>query len=719
MNAFYSSIHRLFSFVIRLLTAALFGLLLITNGGGCSSSTDQGNVNNTPQLSIPDFLPNKLIGFVMDNEGELIPFASLGGASTGSVGVTTDAAIPTASGWYEVRAEGYATSYTQASGKINGINVLSTSLTAVDTMAFHSVGGDDTVVTVGDPATPTLEANLTAATFDVDAVIELTVLEPGLLDTAYAPKDTTDDVYINYPFVISAQSVSDGSLLQPASGQVVELTLTDNGDLGDPPRLFWFDADQGMWIEQHDAACARVDANHVSCQLNHFSQHAGASALPPPPYTGGSRYDNAMSAAEKEYAESSKEFANSGEEDVCGIFNDALLDALMELINAALDHADSYPSEKAKAKLSDILGKLQVLSISNEGEGAFTTCNDVFGIERPGFLPAFSNPAEALRAKMEEVTDKLAENLLKNPQCPDISSIAKVMAEAQLLGMLETNERLHHVYENLLNNCNIWEGRIEYSLILPTAMASYPDYNIIMSPWFRGALNWVEYHDFKLVLHTSSATEDEEFGTFDGTDKVTTIFPQVEYREYADLPCSFPVYESTFRSGQPDPGVIEASFKGDYDSTNGFVPYIFTTANNIEIEWGSFFVGHSTNDSGVCVTADDFTSIDTFPYRGQLAEQYADEQYLFGDSATPGNDVFANFSGDFSSIWDIINRGPTQPAPPSTENNHYPKAYYSGSEILFDAYSFGLYDGMQIVMRWHIEHTDYTQYKYDSDTQGN
>jgi hypothetical protein len=83
---------------------------------------------------------------------------------------------------------------------------------------------------------------------------------------------------------------------------------------------------------------------------------------------------------------------------------------------------------------------------------------------------------------------------------------------------------------------------------------------------------------------------------------------------------------------------------------------------------------------------------------------------MSGQSDDMGNDQFGNFTGDeFPSLWDILNAGPTQPAPPASETNPYPKAYYTGTEMLFEAYSFGLSNDMRIVMRWNLVHTDYTR----------
>ncbi|RDH84089.1 MAG: hypothetical protein DIZ80_08125 [endosymbiont of Galathealinum brachiosum] len=735
MNIFISSNQQLYYFILRLLEVVLLSLLLITCGSSDSTSTVETQ-DDDQILVLPDFLANKLIGFVMDNEGELIPFASLGGASTGSVGVTTDAAIPTASGWYEVRAEGYATSYTRASGKIDDVTVISTSLTPVDAVVFHSVGGDTTVVTVGDPALPTLEANFTAATFDVDAVIELTALDPGLLDNAYADKDASENLYINYPFVISARSASDGSLLQPASGQVVEVTLTDNGDLGDPPRLFWFDPDLGMWIEQHDTGCLRVDATHVSCQLSHFSQHSGASDSPPPPSSNGTDHANASNNTDKAQSDRSKEMAieillTGDEPEACAIFSKEVLDAFKQEIDAALAEANAAITEintapdaalakvvvaigeAAKAKLADTAGRLQYWGIEGGGlDGG--TCDHVFRDEFPDYLPEHDHPVAALKARMREVTIILGNKLLKKPQCPDIPSFDRVIGESiLLLGSDHVNTiSLKDEFADLLNKCNIWEGQIKYSLILPgTISITIPE----DTPWFSGALLWEEYHDFSMVLHASSSTSKDEFNDFEGTDKVTTKFSQVEYRKYIDqAPCSFPVYKSHFRSGQSNPGVIEASFTGNYDDES-FVPDNFTAASNININWGYFETGWEFDNNFICVKQDDETVNLSDPYRGQLVEQYTDYQYYYGDAADPGIYVFESFSYDkFLSIWDILDQGPTQPVQPTTKDSPFPVAYYKGTDIIFDAYSFGLMDGMQIIMRWEIVNTNYTKY-YGSD----
>ncbi|MDH5612126.1 MAG: hypothetical protein OEY66_06680 [Gammaproteobacteria bacterium] len=683
----------------------LFTLLSVACGGGGGDSSPS-NTTPDPVNPTPDLLFNKLLGFVTNTDGELISYASVGGAITGNSGVTTDEATATAAGWYLVEAEGYAPSYTRPSGEIEGINIINTTLTPIAAQAFHVMGGDVTTLSAGpgDVVTVTIQP----AVFDEDVIIELTPLDPIFLDTAFAAMDTSDVLHISQPFDIRARAADDGSLVQPASGQVVEITLTDGGALGDPARLFWFDADQGQWLEQHNAACNRVDADHVSCLLDHFSQHAGGSSTPPPPSGAGNAHSQASKDTDAAYDTSAKDMAerekNGEEPGSCEIFTPALIAAFMAEVDAAIAEAKANPGEAAKAMLFKTAARLQLVGGFS---GDYDSGCDVF----PPQWPHAGDPYADLMEEADNVTRKLAAKVLTNPKCPDIDSIAKVLAEAQLLGVEDIQPDLEYKYNELLDQCNIWEGRIEYSIILPRALASFD--GIDYDPWYSGALYWNESHDIMLALHASSGTADENIGNFEGTDKVTTDFSDAEYRSYtSNTGCSFPVYDATIRRGQPVNGEINASFAGRLDSNNNFVADSFSAANDIKIYYGVFETGWAFDGwpSLLCIKDDDAEGSYTDIYRGQLVEQFADYQYLYGTSIDMGNHVFSNsFYDVLPSLWDILNKGPTQPAPPATETNPYPKAYYNGTEILFEAYSFGLANDMQIVMRWNIVHTDYTR----------
>ena len=185
------------------------------NGDGSSASEPAGDADDA--LSGSEAATGSF-GFVTDPDGELIRFATLGGAVTGRSGVTTDLAATSGSGWIIAEAPGYATSYTTVAGVVSGANIVSTTLVHVGTTAFHPAGGEETVVTVGSVDAPTLELRFDPETFDEDALVEVTPLDLNLLDTIHAPMDTADELYVDHPFDIRARSPIDGSPLQPQPG---------------------------------------------------------------------------------------------------------------------------------------------------------------------------------------------------------------------------------------------------------------------------------------------------------------------------------------------------------------------------------------------------------------------------------------------------------------------------------------------------------------------
>ncbi len=708
----------------------LFVTVLVLNCGSdkaspqsndTASPSDSGSGNQfTPA-------PATFLGFVMNVDGELIPFAKIGGQTTGSTGVTGKDGQSTAAGWYEVTAEGYATSYAWASGNFNGIKALSVTLQPVDAVALHPVGAAvPTLVSSGVPETSDVVASVEPGTFNVDVEVELTKLDTGLLKTVYAPVDSPDNIFINHPFEISARAVSGGQYLQPTAGHTVEVTLADNSDLGAVPRLFRFDPDQGMWVEEQDTACSRIDATHVSCQLSHFSQHGGAGSSAPPASANGTAHANAMANTDRIARENLGSMGpgiDDGSLNFCDLYTPELLDAFKQEIDAALAEA-SNPSEKTKGKLIDTAARLESL-----GAGFRDPCahlfDEMFPVENyKDTMSGFDNPSSAIKNQLGVVTQKLADEVLKNPQCPDIPRILLLMLEAQTFGgdsttydLEELNMVLTAELYKLIERCNTWEGRIEYSIILPGDLEPEP---LSYTLWDSGARNWRETHDVSISAYTNDLLNDSaSLNTFTGSDIVRTYFDSVTYRDDDELStanCGFTIYSTTSYSGNPNPGEFELSFWGEAQPSGTgsapshiLVPGNVTGVNSINIVHDFFETGWEVTgiDPITCGTTPDVISGYSDLYRGQIKEMYEWEK---GDEANPR--PFYSFHGVLlPSLWEILQRTPNR-IDNATAGFPYDKEFYNGQEILNDVLlPLVISEGVQVIMKWEIIHIDYTKYK--------
>ncbi|RMG95445.1 MAG: hypothetical protein D6708_03285 [Candidatus Dadabacteria bacterium] len=484
----------------------------------------------------------------------------------------------------------------------------------------------------------------------------------------------------------------------------MEAVIADAGDLGDPPRLFWFDPDQGLWVEQADAGCSRTDAQHVTCQLRHFSQYGGGGAVPP--QASGQGYDSARSdtdRAAQEELEKTRQRQEQGEQtDVCDTFTAAVADALMAEVEAALAYADAHPSEAAKAKLLDTAARMELMGWFSVDGG--TGCGSGTGPEWQGWnaWEHSDNPAGDLIEAAKTVTERLADEVTQGIDCPDIDRLEKIMAEAQLFGMTDLFQALESIYLDLLDRCDVIEGTIEYVIVLP----QHPS-DLAWWSWEAGTRVWTETHQVSLVLHGSSGTAAEDFGTFDGKDTVATEFPEARYRHDIDEPyCGFETYETEALRGVPASAGFEVSVNGNVRS-GAFEVEGVTASGGIDLGTDNFQVDweYTAYDPIVCERKPDITWNYDVTYRGQIAEEYSI------DTTGDGTLFFVGVETPLPTLWEILNDGPVNSTPTLVQvgSGSYPRWFYNGQESAQDVFFPAGIGGTQVFMTWHLEHTDYTR----------
>jgi len=492
-----------------------------------------------------------------------------------------------------------------------------------------------------------------------------------------APIDLTGRVYMRHPFAITARD-SHGKIIQPDNGAAIQATITDNGDFGSSPRLFRFDPEKGKWLEETAAACSRVDSTHVSCTVTHFSDHAGASSSTP---TSGS---SSPEYARRQLAEEVHNQLRNSKTLTC---TDALTTAARNYANAVLGFAAASPSEHAK---------LMLLGVAARFELFLSSCMTPNDPDNQDFTDAINT-----------VTDKLAAPYLKSADCPDAKMVEHLLIQATLLGA-SSAPALEDVFDGLMKRCNVIEGTMEYSIILPNDLGFPSTSSSLSMPRYDGAHYWTESHDIKLVLSIDLDTKNPV--NFKGTDKVKTSLPRVEYRRdtSSNTGCGFQVYESESFLGKPDPGLLNVDLTGRFDSSTGdIIPETISPSSTITMDETLFVIGWKYNNNLVCVKDTDLNSTTPFwsAYGGQITEQF-----LF--DKTSSGEAFLNSTGkQLSTLWQIINRGPTSSQPGSKEPGSYPVEYYRGNEVLVDTVDIlgPSETGPRVVMRWNLKHTDYTK----------
>jgi len=680
----------------------LFGVILLSAGCGGDSDTDEPPATNPPPPPVtnttePDEVTKlitdmSVMASITDADGMPIRGAKVGNNGlTGSDGIVMADTQPTAAGWYRVSAPGYAEEYLKPVGSYQGITAFSTRLTPVDTLLDWKLATATPVtLTVGDPAAPELSINLGASAFSSDVTLSATVLDPLKTHTTLAALDTTDPLYITHPFEIRALDTN-GEDLQLASSETATVSIMENGDMGATPRLFWFNPDTGIWEEELTAGCARSDNTHVQCTLSHFSQHGGASSTPP-----SSSPPNDPGSAQRESQQELNEWGESG--DTSGGMPESLLDALTNELIAAITWAEAHPSEEAKTLLVNTIARLQALGYDDynhqDGNGVVRGTSELYDA-------------------IEAVITALANPHINNPQCINFEKIMNLAAQASIFGPEDIKESLFTVFHQLVEQCNVIQGRIEYSIVLASDIG-WPGYGVYSAqPRESGASYWTEYNDISLSIHVNDAGDAVEV---DGSVTVETDFPRVVYRQEVNNMgyCSFDTFERYSYWGEPNKGAVEVTVHAQGD--NAGLQYSNETlgaTSSISMQYEYFEVGWEFQGSLplVCITADDASAVIGYweNYQGQLMEQYKEQQYLESSGEELGQ-VFYHWSTleQLPTVWNILNEAPdvTRAGGPDS----FPTRIWRGSETLFDIGNIpsGEY-GHKIIMRYDIQHIDYTK----------
>ena len=679
----------------------LVGLLSLV--GGCGGGSDGGggggtNTNTDPVddgSQVPSevtSLVNRMtvMASVTDPDGVPITGAAVGDSGfTGSDGVFMGATLPTDSGWYSVSASGFAQKYVKPRGSIQGKSAFAVRLTPVDTLySWTTSAAVPVTVSVGDALAPTLSADFSATAFSSDVTLSVTVLDPVKTHTTLAALDTSEALYITHPFEIRALD-SVGQDQQMAAGEVAQVTIGDNGDMGAEPRLFWFNPDSSIWQEELAADCARLDATHVQCQVSHFSQYGGASGSPPP-----SPVPNDPYSAARDSNQEFKDWAESG--DTENGMSESLLDAMTSELIAVIAWAKSHPSEEAKTLLLNTIGRLQILGYDDYGH------RDSNGVVRD---------TSELYDAMEQVMTKLADPHINNPLCTNFEKIEHLTAQAEFLGFDAIRDSLAAVFLQLVDTCNVIQGRVEYSFVLASDSGWPSGGPYSAQPRESGASYWTEYHDINLVIHVSDIEGGGQEVLLDGSDKVETDFPLVVYRREVNDGgyCSFDTFERYSYWGEPNKGQFDVTVHAQADNAGlQYSNEVLSATASISTQYQFFETGWEFDDGAypslVCVKDTDQESTISHweNYQGQLMEQYKASQF---DEAW---DFFTSTNEQLVSVWDILGQAPDVTRPGSEDS--YPTRIWRGSEILLDVVNLpsGEY-GHKVIMRWDLQHVDYTR----------
>ncbi len=430
---------------------------------------------------------------VVDAGWNPIPGAIIGEDEgyTDSNGIATGSFSQTGAGWVRIEAAGYTISYAKPISRIEDSAILIAKLSPIESSALVT-GGAAASVLIGDPQQPDLVARFEPGIFEADAVVlDLSTLTARSSNAQHAPLSGGGELYWHQGFTLTATDLAGESIPLGPNGSVV-VDLRDPGTLSDSMALAGFDPDAGQW-DVLEGACARVGTETIRCTLPHLSEFGffDPNRPPDPPGNGKSseEYDDALADVLGMMGAGD---SDGGRDEGAGAgAAGGLEDALNRLARAASTMANENPSEQSKAALAN--------AASLAGQAGM------------------SSLAQSLIDQAKQLTDQMAEDLLKDPDCKTKLELLNMAYQAGMFGSQGLMDQLINKAREIENKCSNWIGWIEYMFVLSGA---WPE----ADEWIRieGAETWREAHYVEIHINP-------ETGAIDGESRVTLTFSSATF----------------------------------------------------------------------------------------------------------------------------------------------------------------------------------------------
>jgi len=432
-----------------------------------------------------DTAPGSFIAIVTDAGGSPVPWPEIDGEVGDGEGQVSGASNP--SGWYEVSAPGYATTFAKPMVNSGGFDILDVELTLSSSPLV--IDGAVQEITMADGALVAVPAGA----LPVDAWLTVTEIPARHLSAPWAPVDNGNRTRI-FSFVATD---ADGENIQPS--QALNLRLDDVASLGGVSGLATFDPDAGRWVASGD--CTEAGAA-VECAVEHFSLSTAAGGQPygsPPGPNEGSGDPRADSQARSEDAQQSLDDENERN-------SEEFPARIKGLLDAAASAAKSNPSRVTKDRLASMI----VVANTYDVETAAAVSS--LGAAYKAVALSVINPAKSA----------------KKPRCAYRAPLVGVVAEGETIASVGADTSSKQQAVDLLVEIELecrylWMGTIEYRFPAPerweiysviTSGADYED---------RGIDQWVETASVLIVV-------DPDTGQLQGRVTVDPSFVPLRFR---------------------------------------------------------------------------------------------------------------------------------------------------------------------------------------------
>ena len=480
----------------------------------------------------------RLLGFVMDPDGEPVAYAEVGGEDIATEdGVTSGDFLDYEGGWIPVTALGYASGYAKAFGADQGFPFFVTRLTP-----YQSVGK----VEDGNPLAlhgfyqeeVYLSAEITSELFQESSVmVGLAVIDRYSVTPLLSPYPDGEGLWLRSAFALEAFD-EDWNPAHLNSGAAIPVTIEMAFPLSDQAAFARFDMDSGEW-QTVDLGCEKGEGNLYICQLDTLDPLIGIFDQPET-FTAGVTHSPREGASALSSGNTPKEdyqqalqalldWINSQQNNPDGINNDnpELIELMKAVKKAALDFAKNNRNEDGKKMLIEAAGKAQET-------GQF-------------------DAADELLDETQDISTEIGKDALKESDCGEYRRMLKAAGQIQLTGGDQNvAQDLIDKVKEMVMDCDVWAGNIHVWLSVSPVHASGLSQR-------GGPSTWHEFHSVKI------STNVKTHAMF-GEDWVNLSFQEVTYLK--EKPCPREIKMS--RSGQDN----LITFEGLYDGYNFVITLI-------------------------------------------------------------------------------------------------------------------------------------------------
>ena len=499
------------------------------------------------------------LGYIADPDGIPVPFATVGGTETATLeGVVSGDFAEYQGQWIPVEAPGYAPGYARSWIEGPESHFFDARLTP-----FHSlvlVEGNESYPLQGElegilsvqveipgeivPQTPAYLGLAVMDPLDVDSRFEETEMDPGLRVQAALSLQAYDEEW--QPLEVSPEGN-------------IPMRLELSRPLTPGAAFAVFDPVASLWREV-DLDCAAAGEGAYNCRLDTLPALLAVFDLPRVASSKEGplhRVNYQPSGAWVSAVGPNQDSGQSGDQ----AYQEAL-DKLADYIKRQEDNGTLNPDDPVLKELVRDLVDLALEFLANHPDESGKRTG--LKAAQAALMLGQEEMAGEIMAKLEELSDKLGEEALKEEDCGKFRDLLK--AAEQIMYLSDNSDLARKLIEKareMTQDCDQWRGTITVHMFAPQ---NHPA-GLPMEATSGGS--WMEVHDVRIFT-------DVDDHQMTGWSSVQHTLPTIKFRR--DVECK----EEISCSGQP--GKTRIEFEGFFDGYSFQVNSITTEGEGAKIQ---------------------------------------------------------------------------------------------------------------------------------------